>query len=123
MTTGGTWYDGAQCPIMIPGGGEMWRRCCEPAETNGYCWNHKKGKGPRFDSDFFLTLPKRTAWCFDGETVWVSTDGVVYDSLGKELKGVSIDVTNGIAHDSRPAPPRWTRMEREKQACADSDNE
>lgn len=111
VSSNGAWFDGTQCPIMIQCGGEMWRRCCEPAECNGYCWGHKKGKGPRYDSEFIKSLEVRTAWRLDGAVVWVDSEGVVYDSLGKILKGLSIDTTNGVCHDSRPPPPPWTRDE------------
>lgn len=127
VSTNSTWYEGMQCPIMIPGGGEMWRRCCEPAECNGFCWGHKKGKGLRHDSDYFRGLPVRTSWRLDGTLVWVADDGAVYDEVGRELKGLTIDITNGIAHDSRPVAPSWTREEiaaaHNTETSADSDNE
>jgi hypothetical protein len=122
VSTAGTWYDGAQCPIMIPCGGEMWRRCCEPAECNGCCWTHKKGKGLRYDSEYIQSLPVRTCMRLDGAVVWVSTDGIVYDSLGKELKGVRIDLSNGVCYDDRPTPPSWTREEHEAAAAAATDD-
>lgn len=111
VSTSGAWYEGTTCPIMMPCGGTMWRRCCEPAEYNGHCWAHKKGKGLRYDSDFFHDLPIRMPWRLDDAVVWVDSSGALYDGVGKELKGVRIDTTNGVCYDDRPVPSPWTRDE------------
>ncbi len=47
-------------------------------------------------------------------------------TLGKELKGVRIDLSNGVCYDDRPTPPRWTRAEHDAAAAdaeAASDDE
>jgi hypothetical protein len=132
ITTDSSWYEGTQCPIMMPTAGEMWRRCVEPAEYNGFCWAHKKGRGMRHDCSYFHSLPKRHPWRFEGELVWVRDDGNVMRESGEELKDVRIDITNGICYDSRPVPSPWTKAElteaKEAYACArtsetDTENE
>jgi hypothetical protein len=122
VTTTSNWYDGEQCPIMIECGERMLRRCCEPAESNGFCWSHRKGKGIEYDSEYVKSLEVREAWRIDGQTVWVDADGIVYDRVGKILKGLHIDTTNGIIHDSRPTPPPWTREELAAAAGSDCDD-
>jgi hypothetical protein len=111
VSTSGAWYDGGRCPLMIPGPGELWRRCCEPAEYNGFCSVHKKGRGMKYDNPFFAALPVRHPWRFDGAVVWVDTDGGVLTESGTLLKDVRIDVTNGVCYDDRPCPPPWKKEE------------
>jgi hypothetical protein len=113
VSCGGTWYDGAQCPIMIPGAGEMWHRCAEPAEFNGFCGVHKKGRGMKYDNPYFTSLPRRRPMRFEGEVVWVGDDGSILTSSGNILKDVRIDKSNGVAYDDRPVAAPWTRKELE----------
>lgn len=120
VSTGGVWYDGERCPIMLPGPGEMWRRCCEPAEVNGCCSVHKKGRGMKYDNPYFTSLPKRYPWRFEGEVVWIDNDGTVLNESGVILKDIRIDITNGICYDDRPVGAPWTKKEREEaSACTD----
>jgi len=116
ISTGGAWFEGTQCPIMIPCGMDMWRRCSEPAECNGHCWAHKKGRGVRYDSPYFAHAETYVPMRLDGAVVWVSRCGNVYDAAGKELKGLRIDLVNGVCHDVRPTPPPWTRAEHDAAA-------
>ena len=111
VSTGGTWYDGTQCPIMMPACGEMWRRCAEPAEFNGYCCIHMKGKGMRYDNPYFSELMVRHPWKLEGMLVWVGTDKSVMNTSGEILKDIRIDITNGVCYDDRPCPPPWKKEE------------
>jgi hypothetical protein len=125
--TGGV-YDGTRCPIMVLRPGERWERCEETAETNGFCWHHRKGKGQRYDSHYFDDFEKRHAFMFEGEVVWVSeADGSILTGGGKILKDVTIDIVNAIAHDRRSAPETKeikTKSEEntaeEEDPCSDS---
>ena len=106
------WYLGSCCPMMVPCPGELWRRCTEPAEINGFCVSHKKGKGLRHDDPYCETLPKRVPFRLDGETVWVhAEDGSVLTESGAVLKDVRIDLETGICYDDRPVPSPWTKEE------------
>ena len=121
VSTNRSWYEGSCCPIMIPCPGEMWRRCSEPAESNGYCWAHKKGRGMRHDCEFFAKLPTRHPWRFEGVVVWVGEDGSVLMESGTILKDVRIDIKNGICFDDRPVPPAWTKAELASEASVEDE--
>ena len=96
----GPWWVGTSCPIMIPGAGEMWRRCTSVCEINGYCHDHRTGKGMRYDHPYFEDLPKRMPFRFEDEIVWVSEeDGSVLTGGGTVLKNITIDIRNGLATD------------------------
>lgn len=123
VSTSGAWYDGGRCPTMMPGPGEMWRRCCEPAEVNGYCSVHKKGRGMKYDNPYFADLPKRHPWRLDGAVVWVDGEGTVLTESGDILKNVRIDLTNGVAYDDRPIGPHWTKEERAAAEEKESDSD
>ena len=112
VSTSSSWYDGGRCPMMLPGPGEMWRRCCEPAEVNGFCGIHKKGRGMKYDNSYFSTLLKRHPWRFEGAVVWVCENGTVLTESGTILKDIRIDITNGLCYDDRPVGPAWTRKEK-----------
>lgn len=116
VSTGGAWFEGTQCPIMIPCGGDMWRRCAEPAENNGHCWAHKKGRGLRYDSPHFAHAEVYTPWRLEGVALWVNSCGTVYNAVGKELKGLHVDLRNGVCSDTRPTPAPWTRAEHDAAA-------
>lgn len=116
VSSSGAWYDGARCPIMIPGPGEMWRRCCTPAEFNGYCSVHKKGRGLKYDDPYFTTLPKRYPWKFEGGVVWVDDAGTLMNESGTILKDVRISINNGLCYDDRPCDGGAT-TQGESNAC------
>jgi hypothetical protein len=112
VTEHAPWFLGSCCPTMVPCPGELWRRCTEPAEINGFCISHKKGKGMRYDDAYCESLPKRRAFELDGETVWVcEADGGVLTESGVILKDVRIDLLTGVCYDDRPVPPAWTKEE------------
>jgi hypothetical protein len=109
VTTNSDWYEGQQCPIMTLGIGEMWHRCSEAAEANGYCWTHRKGKGIHYDSPFITSLPQRKPFELEGTLVWVDNDGCVFNNMGMLLKDIRIDIVNGVCYDDRPTPPAWSK--------------
>lgn len=102
VSTTGPWWEGTTCPIMMPCAGDMWRRCTSVCESNGFCSEHKNGKGLRYDNPYFEDLPKRWPFRYAGEVVWAAADGSVLTGGGTVLKNITIDIRNGLATDHTP---------------------
>lgn len=120
VTECGPWFLGDCCPIMLACPGQLWRRCSEPAEVNGFCATHKKGKGLRYDDPFFNSLPHRSPFRYEGALVYVGPDGSVLSQSGNIVKDLRIDLESGVCFDDRPVGPVWTRAEHDAEHCEDS---
>lgn len=111
VSSTGPWYEGTLCAKMVLCPGEMWRRCSETAEQNGYCWQHKRGVPNHFTNTYFESLPKRYPYKLDGEIVWVGEDGSVMNGSGTVLEKVHIDRETGVCFDDRPSLPPWPKSD------------
>ena len=120
VSTNEPWFLGSCCPLMIACPGQLWRRCSEPAEVNGFCATHKKGKGLRYDDPFFAGLPRRYPFRYEGALVMVGEDGSVLSAGGVLIEGVRIDLESGVCYDDRPVGPAWTRAEHDAAGEGDS---
>lgn len=98
------WWIETQCASMVLGNGNLWCQCSNPAESNTFCWDHRRfQEGKRKDlrhigDPYFQTLPKRWPVRFDKNIVWVDANGTVLDRFGSRVPNLTIDRTTGIAH-------------------------
>ena len=98
-----SWWETTNCTLLVCGKGGMWRRCSNLAETNTYCWDHRKFTNAsntirRHDDPHFREIAKRYPIRIGGEIVWVCEKGTVLKANG-ELDTMRIDLSTCIAYE------------------------
>jgi hypothetical protein len=113
ITVSGPWWEGQTCAMMVAGPAGLWHRCGHLAEGGDTCWRHRSGRGRRHDDSYFARLKKRHPFKLEGRLVWVAEDGSVTTDGGVPLKGVTINLRNGVARyteeaelEAEPAPEK-----------------
>ena len=110
------WWETTNCTLTVCDKGGMWRRCSNLAETNTYCWDHRKFTKAsdtirRHDDPYLNELPKRYPIRCMGEIVWVCEKGTVRKANG-EMDTMRIDLRTCVAYeDGSPSGNRQSSIE------------
>jgi hypothetical protein len=95
-----SWWERELCPVRLRDQNGIWKQCGQYRQAHGYCHDHLKfepsSTARRTDDGYFQTLKSRTPVQYDGEVVWVSSEGDAITELGEPVQGIRFDLSSRV---------------------------
>ncbi len=97
-----TWWENQKCPLRVRGTQGLWKQCPNFREAHGFCGDHKGWKAGRcptvrhIQDSYFQTIKQRRPFQYEGDIVWVDSEGNAVDSEGNQIPNIKINIEAGI---------------------------